>query len=173
MVFEKETICTKSNLIFPLALIWCWKMTQIDVVIFLQDENGRSKRIYVGILMSIEDVNYLYCNNFTFRFRLMPMPWSHPCWRGRRRQGRWRTRRRTRPSTWRLFSKFSAQAKNCKVEELLFIVISSNIITISNFRFSVPSNLIKLPKNGGCFGKWSLDRISLDRNCHFSLDRKF
>jgi hypothetical protein len=22
-------------------------------------------------------------------------------------------------------------------------------------------------------GKWSLDRISLDRNCHFSLDRKF
>ena len=25
------------------------------------------------------------------------------------------------------------------------------------------------PKNG----KWSLDRISLDRNCHFSLDRKF
>lgn len=62
-----------------------------------------------------------------------------------------RTRRRTRPSTWRLFSKFSAQAKNCKVEELLFIVISSNIITISNFRFSVPSNLIKLAKNGGCF----------------------
>jgi hypothetical protein len=23
------------------------------------------------------------------------------------------------------------------------------------------------------FGKRSLDRISLDRNCHFSLDRKF
>ncbi len=28
-------------------------------------------------------------------------------------------------------------------------------------------------KGGETAGKWSLDRISLDRNCHFSLDRKF
>jgi hypothetical protein len=32
---------------------------------------------------------------------------------------------------------------------------------------------IKITLTPGEVGKWSLDRISLDRNCHFSLDRKF
>jgi hypothetical protein len=49
--------------------------------------------------------------------------------------------------------------------------ISITFCVILNERLNVLTDITKGRKKN--LGEWSLDRISLDQNCHFSVDQKF